>query len=221
MGENKKAFNPTICFTFFGNWVEAIERCEKVSEHAAYRLFKAIAYYSMYDEVPNFEDDPLLSVSWAILEREIDISLSRRIRNFADDEANEKYQAIVKAKIANPSAHVREIAAISGTDKSMVSRVLRKYDKEINEAIRDNAVDDSADSADSDTYTVGDTVNVSGSAIVNIDDSDTMRQDSETEDINTVQNGNFTDEDMSDEKYDLLMSEYEIEAGTMDDDLPF
>ena len=47
--ERKKAFDATVCFSFFGTWLEAIEAYETEADTSsnAYKLFKAIAYYSM------------------------------------------------------------------------------------------------------------------------------------------------------------------------------
>lgn len=57
----KKAFDATVCFSFFGTWLEAIEAYETEADTSsnAYKLFKAIAYYSMYGVEPEFENSGL------------------------------------------------------------------------------------------------------------------------------------------------------------------
>lgn len=187
MAENKrKIFDPTNSFTFFGSWVNAIEKAEKVSIETAYRFFKAICYYSMYDETPDFEDNPLLSMSWEVIEKEIDHSVNRRKRNFDKDTINEDYQKIINAIVEHPNSSLREIADITGTSKDMVSRVKKKYSKEIQDRqskANEECTDDS--DCDVDGYTVNDIDSDTNSDTVNDSDtdSDTMRQDSATVDI--------------------------------------
>ena len=186
MSTDKKAFDPTVSFMFFGTWVKSIEGLEKVGVETAYRFFKAIAYYSMYEEEPDFSDNPILYAVWATVEREIDLSIGRRKRNFADDAANEKYQSIIQAVAMNPGLSLRQIAELTGTDKNMVDRVKRKYKVEIETLASDLGYCFAPDSvsvsgnvnafdSDSDSYTGSDYDY----------DSDTMGQDS-----GTVQNLN-------------------------------
>ena len=56
--DTQAAFDPTICFTVYGSWIEAIEEVETASDRdsLAYQMFKAIANYSMYGEEPNFDN---------------------------------------------------------------------------------------------------------------------------------------------------------------------
>ena len=204
MTENKrKAFDPTNSFTFFGSWVRAIEAAEKISVETAYRFFKAIAHYSMYDETSDFEDNPVLSMTWNLIEKEIDNSVDRRKRNFDKDTFNEDYQKIIDAVAKHPNCSLREIADFTGTSKDMVSRVKKKFSKEIKakqDEISDSGNDDSSDcyngtyddccvdsdsdncvdnnsDCDNDCYTVTDY------DTDNYTDTDTMRQDSATVDI--------------------------------------
>lgn len=43
--DTQAAFDPTICFTVYGSWIEAIEEVETASDRdsLAYQMFKAIA----------------------------------------------------------------------------------------------------------------------------------------------------------------------------------
>ena len=134
---NKKPFDPTTCFTFFGSWLKVIEALETEQDRnsTAYSLFKAIAEYSMYDTEPDFSEHPTLKAFWGMFEKEIDISVTRRKSGFAQDEMNEKYQSIITAIANHPNASLRVIADLTNTNKDMVSRVKRKHRKEIEEAI--------------------------------------------------------------------------------------
>ncbi len=146
--ENKKAFDPTTCFTFFGSWLNAIEALETEQDKnsTAYVLFKSIANYSMYDIEPDFSECPNLKAFWILLEKEIDISIGNRKRGFAKDEMNDKYQSIINAIIEYPEASLRKIGTITGTNKEMVRRVKKKYAEQIqmrlNSAISADTVED-------------------------------------------------------------------------------
>lgn len=162
----KKAFDPTVCFMFFGSWLKTIEKLETEQDKKsiAYSLFKAIAEYSMYEIDPDFSDHPTLNAFWEMFEKEIDLSVANRQRGFAKDEMNEKYKTIIQAVVDNPDMSLRDIGALTGTDKEMVRRVKKKYAKEIQEridrcAVVDdcsfNSLDNTVD-CDTDCYTVND-----------------------------------------------------------------
>lgn len=82
--DTQAAFDPTICFTVYGSWIEAIEEVETASDRdsLAYQMFKAIANYSMYGEEPNFDNAPLRAW-WRVTARGIDSSMGRRRKKFA------------------------------------------------------------------------------------------------------------------------------------------
>ena len=89
MTDNKKPFDSTVCFTFYGSWVRTIEQLEMDAEEnsLAYKLFKAIADYSLYGLEPNFDDlEPFqritLKAVWETISTEIDNSVARRKRAF-------------------------------------------------------------------------------------------------------------------------------------------
>lgn len=148
----KRAFDPTVNFSFFGSWMNSIEATEQASgAEAAYMLFKAIAYYSMYDEQPNFSNAPIMYAIWAIIEREIDISIGKRKRNFASDEMDENIQKVKAAIIENPNASVRDIEKMTGVGKSTVDRIKHKYKEEIESACDSYSVNVSDSDSDNDT----------------------------------------------------------------------
>ena len=152
METEKKAFDSSVSFMFFGTWVKAIEEVKKsLGESAAFCLYSAIANYSMYDIEPDFSDYPMLNIVLATVENHIDQSVAHRKRGFAKDEFNENYQAIKAALIANPGASLREIASLVGVDKNMVDRVKKKYSSDIEAAIsaRGNVASNDPISSDS------------------------------------------------------------------------
>ena len=179
MSTERKAFDSSVSFMFFGTWVKSIERLEPFGVDKAYRFFKAIADYSMYEEEPGFSDDALLWAMWPTVEREIDLSVDRRKRGFAKDEMNENYQAIIHAAALYPKASLRQLAEITGTNKNMVDRVKRKYKVEIETLASDLgycfapdsvSVSGNVNAFDNDSYT--------GSDHDYDYDSDTMGRDS-------------------------------------------
>ena len=45
--DQRKPFDSTVCFTFFGDWMQAIESVEREEDRGsvAYQLFKAVACF--------------------------------------------------------------------------------------------------------------------------------------------------------------------------------
>ena len=139
MHENgeKKTFDSTVCYTFYGNWYDAISKLETETDKnsCAYRLFKAISEYSLYGIEPDFSEQfRVLDVIWSVIATEIDNCIVRRKRGFGEEVITEEYRAIIDAVARNPRASIREIARMVGVNKNKVDRVRKKYEKEIAEA---------------------------------------------------------------------------------------
>lgn len=176
----KRAFDSTICFTFFGSWMDTIVRMETESDRKsqAYMLFKAIAEYSLYGKEPVLDDNDalqMITVIWPMFEREIDNSKSRRKRNFSSDGANEIEAAVIRESIKHPKMPVRQLAVLVGTSKSNANRIQQAHADEIRKAITETNISGDGVSAndkvcfsvdsctgetgcDVDTYTVNDTM---------------------------------------------------------------
>lgn len=123
----KKTFDPTVTFSVFGSWVKAVESVEQVDGiEGAYMLCKAISHYSMYGEEPDFTEHPNLYPTWYLIQREADMSIGRRKRNFSSEESEEKSRTVRAAIESNPSASVRKISEITGISKSSVDRIKQK-----------------------------------------------------------------------------------------------
>ena len=129
----EKEFDSTICFSFFADWLEAIEYTETDGDRQSksYMLFKAIANYALYGETPDFDaSDANKSFKqfWPMLEKQIDSSVKSRKRWFKDSSGpTENAQKVIDAYKKNPDASIRDIAEITGVSKSEVNRIKRKY----------------------------------------------------------------------------------------------
>lgn len=142
MNENKKPFDSTVCFTFYGSWVRAIEQLETDAEEnsLAYKLFKAVADYSLYGIEPNFDDLEqiqriTLKAVWETISTEIDNSVARRRRGFANEKPTELQEAIIAECIKSPNDSCRAIGDAVGASKSEVDRVRKKYAKRIQKGV--------------------------------------------------------------------------------------
>lgn len=142
MNDNKKPFDSTVCFTFYGSWARTIEQLETEAEEnsLAYKLFKAISNYSLYDIEPNFDDlEPLqripLKAVWETISTEIDNSIARRKRGFANEKPTELQEAIIAECIKSPHDSCRAIGDAVGASKSEVDRVRKKYAKRIRDGV--------------------------------------------------------------------------------------
>jgi len=127
--ETKKVFDRTICFTFFGNWLDSLEQME--NEHsdqdAAYQMFKMIANYSLYEQEPELGDNPVCGALWPLLKREIDSSVQNRKRGFAVMGPTEKQIEIIRTHIKYPDASQRDLAEMLGVSKTTVNQAIQKY----------------------------------------------------------------------------------------------
>lgn len=144
MEASKKAFDSTAAFMMFGPWMSMIDRLETEQDRksSAYRLFRAIADYSMYGESPDFSDldnGLALDLAWTSIEERITKSIENRKRGFAPEGMTPKQKAVVEAYIANPGASCRDIERITRVSSSEVSRTHKKYAQLIAEEQRKRA----------------------------------------------------------------------------------
>lgn len=125
---SRKPFDPTVCFTFFGDWAEAIKELETEDDRksSAYMLFRAIADYSMYGDAPQFESVPHLKPFWNMIRNGIDQSVERRKGGFAKEETDKRYQTVKTYLEQHPGASCRQIEEATGISKSSVGRILKK-----------------------------------------------------------------------------------------------
>ena len=120
-------FDPTVSFMFFGTWVQSIELLHhSKGVDAAFYLFMAIAEYCMYDEEPDFSDNPELAFLWPVVRREADMSIRNRRAQFKEDEMNGNRARVRKLMAENPTLSNRKIAALADVSASTVDRVARE-----------------------------------------------------------------------------------------------
>ena len=141
-GSKKKAFDSTICFYFFGKWLNTLECLEKESDKqsVSYTLFKAVANYSMYGTEPSFsftneQDNITCRAIWEMLVDEVDTSIENRKRWFDKSGPNKKQEAIIAECIRRPDASLKEIADVTGVSRSSVDRTKKRYAKMIMDGI--------------------------------------------------------------------------------------
>lgn len=202
----KKAFDATVCFSFFGTWMEAIETYETEADanSNAYSLFKAIAYYSMYGIEPEFENTGLNAI-WQILSREIDNSVNRRKCRFGKEEVTAREQAVLDAWKASPHASVRKIAEATGIHRSSIERIKRKYWRQVDELRRTAIAARDSECASSDIQ-------------------DSITDCSRGSGISETRQRDTTEEMLFDEDEEAMrewMTGNTNECGVRDDELPF
>lgn len=121
-------YDKTVSFTFFGSWMPTFELLEKSADlkSPAYRLFKAIAEYSLYDKEPLFDGiatgSDTLRVLWPIVKNEIDRSVERRKNGFQRKQSSPNRAKVEQALKEHPEATVRAIADYAGVSKSTANR---------------------------------------------------------------------------------------------------
>lgn len=129
---DKKVYDRTVCFTFFGNWLESMEIMENEhsAEDPAYQLFKMIANFALYEVEPEADTTPIAKAMWPLLKREIEVSVENRKRGFDTSLPTEKQLAVVSMHIAYPDMSQRDIAAELGIALNTVHNALKKYREE-------------------------------------------------------------------------------------------
>jgi len=135
--EEKKVYDTTVAFTFFGDWVEAIEDYETEADRnsTAYMLFKSISGYSMYDSEPDFDNNETcrpFKAFWPMIAKAIISSRKQRQRGrgfVVNNGPDATEQRIINEYLSNPGIKQLEVARRLGIDKNKVNRTIRKYEK--------------------------------------------------------------------------------------------
>lgn len=119
----KKAFDPTICFTCFSPWVEFIRNLSERDPAAALQAFLVIADFCLYDIEPP-TDNPW-GLAWPIVEQQALRSIHSRRRGFGAENTVQT-EAIKAYVIAHPGAPQREIASAIGCSLTKVNKVMKQ-----------------------------------------------------------------------------------------------
>lgn len=121
----KTAFDRTVCFTFFGDYLAALEGIEQTNgAESAYTAFKILARFSLYGEQPDPANNPW-GFAWPMVERKARDNISRRKQAIeGGDSALTK--AILEYAAENPEATQQAIADALSCHRNTVGNVLRK-----------------------------------------------------------------------------------------------
>lgn len=120
----RRPYDPTVCFTFFGDYVDALLGIEQTEgAEAAFSAFKILADYCLYGVEPAPANNPW-SWAWPMVERKARNSDNNRRRGFSAEDT-EKTAAIMDYLADHPGATVRETARAVGCSHGKVHKVMR------------------------------------------------------------------------------------------------
>ena len=120
---NPKAFDRTICFTVFREWVETIQYMAETNSQQALDAFLVLSNFCLYGEEPAVESNPW-GVAWPVVSAEARRSISNRRRGFGTEDTV-LTDAIKAYHIAHPEASQRAIADTLHCSLGKVNSVLR------------------------------------------------------------------------------------------------
>lgn len=127
----RRPYDPTVCFTFFGDYVDALLGIEQTEgAEAAFSAFKILADYCLYGVEPAPANNPW-SWAWPMVERKARNSDNNRRRGFSAEDT-EKTTAIMDYLAEHPGATVRETARAVGCSHGKVHKVMRGVDAGLN-----------------------------------------------------------------------------------------
>ena len=131
---DKPPFDPAVCFTCFGPWVEAVlDMRERQGADVALDAFLTLAAYCLHDIEPDPASNPW-GFAWPIIERQAQNSMNNRRRGFGA-ENNNHTQAIHEYFQDHPEATYKEIAEAVGCSVGKAYKVVKP--------MRDDALSDS------------------------------------------------------------------------------
>lgn len=121
----RAAFDRSVCFTFYGDYLATLEGIEQMSgTEAAYTAFKILAKYSLYGEQPDPACNPW-GFAWPMVERKAKDNVMRRQQAIEGGDT-ELAQAIREYAAENPEATQKEIAEALSCHRNTVGYVLKK-----------------------------------------------------------------------------------------------
>lgn len=124
--QNKKAFDPTICFTFFQPWLEAIRTVSETDPQKAIDAFLALGDYCLYGIEPDPERNPW-GIAWPVISAEAYRSINNRRRGFGAENTAQT-EAIKNYRAKHPEATQIEIKKAVGCSIGKVNKVIRSLD---------------------------------------------------------------------------------------------
>ena len=120
---SQKAFDRTVCFTVFREWVETIQYMAETNPQQALDAFLVLSNFCLYGEEPAAESNPW-GVAWPVVSAEARRSISNRRRGFGTEDTV-LTDAIKAYRIAHPEATQRAIADALHCSLGKVNGVLR------------------------------------------------------------------------------------------------
>ena len=121
--KNKKAFDQSICFTFFQPWLEAIRTVAETDPQKAIDAFLALGDYCLYGIEPDPERNPW-GIAWPVISAEASRSINNRRRGFGAENTAQT-EAIKNYRAEHPEATQMEIKKAVGCSIGKVNKVIR------------------------------------------------------------------------------------------------
>lgn len=116
-------FDPTICFTCFGDYVEALLGIEQAEgPEVAFSAFKILADFCLYGIEPDPAANPW-GWAWPMVERKAKNSNNNRRRGFGAEDS-EKATAIKEYLAEHPEDSMRAVARAVGCSDRTVRKVV-------------------------------------------------------------------------------------------------
>ena len=124
--KNQKAFDPTICFTFFQPWLEAIRTVAETDPQKAVDAFLVLGDYCLYGIEPDAGRNPW-GIAWPVISAEAQRSINNRRRGFGTENIAQT-EAIKNYRAEHPEATQMEIKKAVGCSIGKVNKVIRSLD---------------------------------------------------------------------------------------------
>lgn len=121
--QNKKAFDPTICFTFFQPWLEAIRTAAETDPQKAIDALLVLGDYCLYGKEPSPGENPW-GIAWPVISAEASRSINNRRRGFGTENTVQT-EAIKNYHAEHPEATQMEIKKAVGCSIGKVNKVIR------------------------------------------------------------------------------------------------
>lgn len=121
--KNQKAFDPTICFTFFQPWLEAIRTVSETDPQKAIDAFLVLGDYCLYGKEPSPGANPW-GIAWPVISAEASRSINNRRRGFGTENTAQT-EAIKNYRAEHPEATQHNIADAVHCSIGKVNKVIR------------------------------------------------------------------------------------------------
>lgn len=124
MNKEKKTFDRSNGFYFYGHYFETFEMIEEdLGAEAAVEYIKAICKYALFEEEPEIKG--VLKYFWTQTKEKIDGHQESRARGFRED--TELTEKIIEYKKNNPNSTQRDIADALKCSVGKVNKVLNNF----------------------------------------------------------------------------------------------